>query len=143
MRRGAAVRARVRGQARGAERLGRAADVSEVLRRQGGARRGVDARDLASRPGNGSCCCSGRWPKQAGALLMNKTRIFCSAAAVAGLASAAMFYGCTPQGGSSNDPVAAGAGSSNDASLNVQVTLVDAKGSAQANNTFANKSDVW
>ena len=75
---------------------------------------------------------------------MRKTSILCSAVAVAGFASAAAFYGCTPQGGSSsNDPVAAGAGSSSDASLNVQVSLVDAKGAAHANNMFAAKADVW
>ncbi len=76
---------------------------------------------------------------------MRKTRILCSAAAVAGLASAAVFYGCAPQGSSSGnvDPVAAGSGSSNDASLNLQLAVVNAKGMAVMNNTFAQKSDVW
>jgi cysteine-rich repeat protein len=50
---------------------------------------------------------------------------------------------CAPQGSSTNDPVAAGAGSSSDAILNVQVSLVDAKGAAHAQDMFAAKADVW
>jgi cysteine-rich repeat protein len=50
---------------------------------------------------------------------------------------------CTPQGGTTNDPVGVGSGSSSDASLNIQVSLTDAKGVVSRDNTFATKADVW
>jgi len=50
---------------------------------------------------------------------------------------------CAPQGGSTNDPVASGSGSSSDASLNISISLVDAKGVVSKSNTFAAKADVW
>ena len=76
---------------------------------------------------------------------MRKTSILCSAAAVVGLAGGALFYGCTPANTASGtgDQVGAGSGSSNDASLNVQVSVVNNKGMAVMNNTFSQKSDVW